>query len=543
LTRLLLPLIILFLTLGFFPSGNSLGNRQKELVFSESAFGNQISIWFIEEKDFGAFIFENRYTLELQVHPEGAGTVFGAGGYVEGEMVSISTSAEIGYSFEKWLWDNGIISEISSFTFEMPAEDVTLVANFYLNTYTISASSNPNEGGIITGADDYHHGQNVNLSATADQCYIFENWTENEQVISEEEDFGFIATSDRHLTANFSLKNFQITASSGEGGSIIPLGEVSVNCGQAKEFQVIPAEGYAILDVKVDGVGIGPSNFYEFIDIGTDHSIEALFIPFITGPNEVCLGEWSSYELNSPLFSEYAALKWVIQNGGGRIFGPDDSDLVMIQWGNVSGTQYLNLQVFIDPHPTPSNYVIEIEVSGTPPPEAVILRKGENILLVDEVSGPLYDEYQWGIMNATSFSDTFLGGENNQFCWFDNINTSSKYYWVETMQSGNGCKVRSFFNDPTGQQDDFLGNDLFDILLFPVPARQNIVYARWPVFPFNQLEISLITFDGKELRNFQFNFSEVNMPLKLDLAELPPGLYLLRFSFDKRQITKRLLIQ
>jgi hypothetical protein len=616
LTKLLLSPIFFFSLLSHFPIGNCFGNGNNDTAFSVSKSEEVLNFTLNENKIIGGKGLDDRFSLVLQVNPEGAGSVLGAGSYSEGEIVNVSATAGNGYSFESWSRDYEVISVSPSFDFPMPAEDVILVANFSLNTYTISANSNPEDGGTITGTDDYVHGAEVTLDALPNPCYTFENWTENGQVVSEDETYQFEAASNRELVANFSFQIFTVTASPGQGGTInpsgsievgcggqivfsitpddcyeisellvngqnvepsntyplnvvnenhnievffqkpvfsitssashggfiIPSGEVIVECGEQQSFEITPDDGYAILDVKIDGEGIGPTNNYEFIDVRDHQSIEALFIPFINGPAQVCLGEWSSYELNTDLFSEYSNLKWSIQNGGGQILGPDNLDRVMVQWGNVSGLQHLNLDVFTDSHPNPSNYVIEVEVAGTPPPEAIIVRKGENILLVDQVSGPSYDEYQWGIMNAVSFSDTLLEEEDNQFCWFEDINTSSVFYWVETRQSGNACKIRSFFNHPTGQQDHFSGGDLIDILLFPLPASQNFVYVKWPAFPFNQLEINLMSLEGKVSESFQFNFSEVNLPLKLNLAEVPTGFYLVRFSFDKRQITKPLLI-
>jgi uncharacterized repeat protein (TIGR02543 family) len=71
------------------------------------------------------------YTLTLAVEPEGAGTVTGAGDYLEGAVVNITATANEGFRFVNWTdEDEEEVSDLASFAFTMPAEDVTLTANF-----------------------------------------------------------------------------------------------------------------------------------------------------------------------------------------------------------------------------------------------------------------------------------------------------------------------------------------------------------------------------------------------------------------------------
>ena len=70
------------------------------------------------------------YTLNLEVNPADAGTVTGAGQYLAGQQVSISALANTGWEFVNWTDNNGIVSETPDFTYTMPAEDITLIANF-----------------------------------------------------------------------------------------------------------------------------------------------------------------------------------------------------------------------------------------------------------------------------------------------------------------------------------------------------------------------------------------------------------------------------
>ncbi len=68
-----------------------------------------------------------------------------------------------------------------------------------------------------------------------------------------------------------------IDASAGTGGFINPDGEVSVLYGGSQRFEVVPAAGYYINDLLVNGVSVGLLDSYEFMDVDSHHTIEAIF--------------------------------------------------------------------------------------------------------------------------------------------------------------------------------------------------------------------------------------------------------------------------
>ncbi|HET9327784.1 MAG TPA: FG-GAP-like repeat-containing protein [Candidatus Eisenbacteria bacterium] len=89
--------------------------------------------------------------------------------------------------------------------------------------------------------------------------------------------------STRFTVAEFSvLRNVtpvhSITASAAAGGSITPSGTVPVAEGADRQFQIVPAQNFGILDVLVDGVSVGAVSSYTFEDVSADHTIHATFI-------------------------------------------------------------------------------------------------------------------------------------------------------------------------------------------------------------------------------------------------------------------------
>ena len=74
-----------------------------------------------------------------------------------------------------------------------------------------------------------------------------------------------------------------IYASAGTGGYIDPAGETSVLYGGSQRFDIIPAAGYYINDLLVNGTSIGMVDSYEFTDVDSHHTIEAVFADIPSG--------------------------------------------------------------------------------------------------------------------------------------------------------------------------------------------------------------------------------------------------------------------
>ena len=69
-------------------------------------------------------------------------------------------------------------------------------------------------------------------------------------------------------------QTYTITASAGEGGTITPSGEVTVNVGEAQTFTIKADEGWHIKEVIINGESVGAEETYTMEAAGT---IEALF--------------------------------------------------------------------------------------------------------------------------------------------------------------------------------------------------------------------------------------------------------------------------
>ena len=143
------------------------------------------------------------YTITAEANPEEGGTVSGTGSmFYYNTTCQLVAIANPGYHFESWTLNGNVVSTDYIYDFNVTGSQ-HFVANFALNTYEITATVDPEEGGTVTGAGSYTHGQEVTMTATANVDYRFVNWTEGDEVVSEEATFTFTADRDRELVAHF----------------------------------------------------------------------------------------------------------------------------------------------------------------------------------------------------------------------------------------------------------------------------------------------------------------------------------------------------
>ena len=125
------------------------------------------------------------YNLTMAVAPAGTGNatdVTNSTPYAAGVSVSIRAVAAAGYHFVSWTASAGGFTNPSSATttFTMPAQDVTVTANFEVGgAYTLTMAASPIMGGTaydVTGASPYNEGEVVSIQAIAASGYQFAGW-------------------------------------------------------------------------------------------------------------------------------------------------------------------------------------------------------------------------------------------------------------------------------------------------------------------------------------------------------------------------------
>ena len=145
------------------------------------------------------------YTLTLEANPTAGGTVTGSGDYAEGAEVEITAEANEGYKFINWTIDGEELSTDASFTYTIPANDVTLVANFE----EIEEPDNPllSAPELKSDTTDNFVGKPIELTFTDDEDWrknIIEVYVDNQKLQQDNDyeiDVGVITISTNFFTS------------------------------------------------------------------------------------------------------------------------------------------------------------------------------------------------------------------------------------------------------------------------------------------------------------------------------------------------------
>ena len=207
------------------------------------------------------FVVES-FTITTLANPTEGGVVTGSGIYETLDECTVTATANEGYDFVNWTENGNVVSNEAAYTFTVTG-DRTLVANFELQTFEITASADPIEAASISGGGTYNYGDQVTLTIVRNEDWAFQNWTENGEVVSEEMTYTFIATENRDLVANFLF-----TEGIGENSVAAKVypnptqGEVMVESEGLSHVRIMNAYGQTVYNAKVesDQVRIDLSN-------------------------------------------------------------------------------------------------------------------------------------------------------------------------------------------------------------------------------------------------------------------------------------------
>jgi hypothetical protein len=214
----------------------------------------------------------NQYTLSYTAGANGTLTGTTSQTVNHGaDGTAVTAVPDAGYHFVDW----SDASTANPRTDTNVTADITVTANFAINTYTLTYNAGAN--GSITGTTP----QTVNsgadgtaVTAVPDAGYHFVDWsdasTDNPRTDTN-------VTADITVTANFAIDQFTIDASAAAGGSINPNGAVLLNYDASQAFTITPDLGYHVADVLVDTVSVGAVTSYTFNNVMANHTIAVSF--------------------------------------------------------------------------------------------------------------------------------------------------------------------------------------------------------------------------------------------------------------------------
>lgn len=232
----------------------------------------------------------SQFAVLLTSSPASGGTTDGEGAYAAGTSVTITSVANTGYTFTNWtdLASGAVVSASPNYTFALTANR-TLVANFLLNTYTLTVNA---VNGTVSKAPDlatYNHGSNVVLTATPAAGYVFSSWsgdatgTTNPLTVN--------MTSNKNITANFTAipaNQYTLTVNAVNGSVAKVANQPTYTNGSTVVLTATAAAGYTFSFWSGDATGsVNPLT----VTMNANKNITANFTPLAAvGPTAVNLG-------------------------------------------------------------------------------------------------------------------------------------------------------------------------------------------------------------------------------------------------------------
>lgn len=205
------------------------------------------------------------------------------------------------------------------------ADNETGSATVYFSgsDYTITATAHA--GGTIDPSGDVivHEGTSKTFSIEPDYDYHILDVKVDGNSVGPVDSYTFEnVTSDHTIDAYFekNQEKYKITATSTEGGSIDPSGDVIVDRHSDQTFLITPNEGYFINDVVVDSKSVGRVGEYTFENVLSSHTIHAIFTTSL--PPEITEASTRMSSGNAPLSVKFSC----------QAHDPDGGSIVKYEW-------------------------------------------------------------------------------------------------------------------------------------------------------------------------------------------------------------------
>ena len=204
------------------------------------------------------------YTIGTSANPANGGTITGGGTFQYGESCTVGAGPSDGYTFINWTSNGSIVSTEQFYTFTVTCS-LDLVANFQIQTFTISLSANPDNAGTVSGDGSYNYGASCTVIARPNQRYEFINWTEDGVEVSTEQSYTFTLTADRTLVANFAMPMVEIRAMVDPEEAANISGTGTYQYGETVTLVLARNEDWSFMNWTEDGEVVSEEMTYTFV--------------------------------------------------------------------------------------------------------------------------------------------------------------------------------------------------------------------------------------------------------------------------------------
>ncbi|HUN64743.1 MAG TPA: T9SS type A sorting domain-containing protein [Bacteroidota bacterium] len=221
----------------------------------------------------------DQYTITTAAGPNGTVKPAGPVTVNYGSSKTFTITPGTGYHIDSLLVDGVAVTPAATYTFSAITASHSIRAVFAINQYAITASAGTNGSIAPQGTVMVSYGGSQTFTFTPSTGYHVGSLTVDgiSQAVASSYTFtGVVAAHTIRVT--FAINHFTITSSAGANGTISPLGPVSVSYGSSQSFSLVPATGYHVDSLVVDGLPVSPDTAYTFSNVVANHTIRVSFL-------------------------------------------------------------------------------------------------------------------------------------------------------------------------------------------------------------------------------------------------------------------------
>ncbi|RMI02884.1 MAG: choice-of-anchor D domain-containing protein, partial [Calditrichaeota bacterium] len=221
-----------------------------------------------------------QFTLTASTGPNGSISPSGAIVVFQGDNQTFTMTPISGYEVADVLVDGVSVGAVSSYDFLNVTADHTISVTFQPQTFTITASAGAGGGISPSGAVQVVGGTDQTFTIAPDVGYHILDVQVDGVSQGALSSYVFNSVTANHtISATFEINTYTIVAQAGPNGTISPSGNIPITHGNSQIFTITPNANFEIADVLVDGVSVGAVSTYEFLNVTSGHTIQAIFVP------------------------------------------------------------------------------------------------------------------------------------------------------------------------------------------------------------------------------------------------------------------------
>lgn len=486
----------------------------------------------------------NKYPISVNIDPLNCGTVTGTGTFSHGTSVTLTAVPELGYHFVKWTEAGADISTNLNYTFTA-TRSRSLVATFEINSYSISATTDPPGSGTITGTGSHNHFVSATLDAVAATDYFFVNWTENNTVVSSISTYTFTVSGERTLKANFDISSplaleasaiiqtgftakwkasaaatsYRLDVSENSGFTSFITGYNNKDVGNVISYNVVGLNARTRYYYRVRAYNqyetSGSSNPINLTTLSNPSSVPAALTA--SSCNNLVTLRWE--QSTGTYFQRYRIYGGITSNPSAKvdstIAGNTNNNDVLSNL--VNGQTYYFRVTAVNDDGVESAYSNQVSLKVKTGVIPKIIGKWDRDILICANLGDSIVKFQW-YKNSTMI----IQKSNGQYY---TTNKESGNYYVETTDKDQ-CKNISNVIIISGAKS---------LTVFPNPARENISISLEDD-PVGETTIRIINENGSKVREFTTDKEIGKFIREIPISDLDEGVYFIMVVVDKTNI-------